>query len=78
MNETKVFYGKYKSLVYNLAFSYSDNKEDVEEIMQDVFLSVFLKTREKYNIQVSYIDKNGDVDRKLIIKSFLIYVNLRC
>ena len=78
MNETKVFYGKYKSLVYNLAFSYSDNKEDVEEIMQDVFLSVFLKTREKYNIQVFYIDKKCDVDRKLIIKSFLIYVNLRC
>ena len=32
MNETKVFFGKYKSLVYNLALSYSANKEDVEEI----------------------------------------------
>jgi RNA polymerase sigma-70 factor (ECF subfamily) len=43
MNDTKAFYDKYKSLVYNLALNYSTNKEDAEEITQDVFLSVFKK-----------------------------------
>ena len=43
MNDTKSFYDKYKSLVYNLALNYSTNKEDAEEITQDVFLSVFKK-----------------------------------
>ena len=43
MNDPKSFYDKYKSLVYNLALNYSTNKEDAEEITQDVFLSVFKK-----------------------------------
>ena len=43
MNDPKAFYDKYKSLVYNLALSYSTNKEDAEEITQDVFLTVFNK-----------------------------------
>ena len=43
MDNQKAFYDKYKSLVYNLALSYSANKEDAEEITQDVFLSVFKK-----------------------------------
>ena len=43
MNDPKAFYDKYKSLVYNLALNYSTNKEDAEEITQDVFLSVFKK-----------------------------------
>ena len=43
MNDPKSFYDKYKSLVYNLALKYSTNKEDAEEITQDVFLSVFKK-----------------------------------
>ena len=38
MNDPKAFYDKYKSLVYNLALNYSTNKEDAEEITQDVFL----------------------------------------
>ena len=43
MDNQKAFYDKYKSLVYNLALSYSASKEDAEEITQDVFLSVFKK-----------------------------------
>lgn len=43
MNDLKAFYDKYKSIVYNLALSYSANKEDAEEITQDVFLTVFKK-----------------------------------
>ena len=43
MNDSKDFYEKYKSLVYNLALNYSTNKEDAEEITQDVFLSIFNK-----------------------------------
>jgi RNA polymerase sigma factor (sigma-70 family) len=43
MNDLKAFYDKYKSIVYNLALSYSANKEDAEEITQDVFLTVFNK-----------------------------------
>jgi RNA polymerase sigma-70 factor (ECF subfamily) len=43
MNDPKAFYDKYKSLVYNLALNYSTNKEDAEEITQDVFISVFKK-----------------------------------
>ena len=43
MNDPKAFYDRYKSLVYNLALNYSTNKEDAEEITQDVFLSVFKK-----------------------------------
>ena len=37
------FYEKYKQLVYNLALNYSANKEDAEEISQDVFVTVFKK-----------------------------------
>ena len=43
MNYSKAFYDKYKSLVYNLALNYSANKEDAEEITQDVFITVFKK-----------------------------------
>ena len=43
MNDSKAFYDKYISLVYNLALNYSVNKEDAEEITQDVFLTVFKK-----------------------------------
>ena len=43
MNDPKAFYDKYKSLVYNLALNYSTNKEDAEEITQDVFITVFKK-----------------------------------
>ena len=43
MNDSKAFYDKYKSLVYNLALNYSANKEDAEEITQDVFITVFKK-----------------------------------
>jgi RNA polymerase sigma factor (sigma-70 family) len=43
MNDLKAFYDKYKSIVYNLALSYSANKEDAEEITQDVFITVFNK-----------------------------------
>jgi len=34
-------YNEYKKLVYNLALQYVQNIEDVEEITQDVFLSVY-------------------------------------
>jgi hypothetical protein len=34
MNDSKDFYDKYKSLVYNLALNYSANKEYAEEITQ--------------------------------------------
>ena len=43
MNDPKAFYDKYRSLVYNLALNYSTNKEDAEEITQDVFLTVLKK-----------------------------------
>ena len=43
MDNPKAFYDKYKSLVYNLALNYSANKEDAEEITQDVFITVFKK-----------------------------------
>jgi len=43
MKDTRTFYNTYKSLVYNLALSYSTNKEDAEEITQDVFITVFKK-----------------------------------
>ena len=39
----KNFYEKYKELVFNLALNYTANKEDAEEIAQDVFETVFKK-----------------------------------
>tara|TARA_B100000497_G_C7427872_1_gene267695 strand:- start:116 stop:625 length:510 start_codon:yes stop_codon:yes gene_type:complete len=43
MSDPKSFYDKHKTLVYNLALNYCGNKEDAEEITQDVFLAVFKK-----------------------------------
>jgi|TARA_B110000914_G_scaffold103411_1_gene90659 RNA polymerase sigma-70 factor (ECF subfamily) len=43
MSDPKAFYDKHKTLVYNLALNYCGNKEDAEEITQDVFLTVFKK-----------------------------------
>ena len=34
-------YAQFKSLVYNVALSYVQNKEDAEEITQDVFIKLF-------------------------------------
>ena len=34
-------YVQFKSLVYNVALSYVQNKEDAEEITQDVFIKLF-------------------------------------
>ena len=34
-------YAQFKSLVYNVALSYFQNKEDAEEITQDVFINYF-------------------------------------
>ena len=39
----KKFYEKYKELVFNLALNYSANKEDAEEIVQDVFVTIYKK-----------------------------------
>lgn len=36
-------YTEHKDLVYNLALQYSQNKEDAEEIMQDVFVAIHEK-----------------------------------
>ena len=43
MSDPKAFYDKHKTLIYNLALNYCGNKEDAEEITQDVFLAVFKK-----------------------------------
>lgn len=43
MSDPKAFYDKHKTLVYNLALNYCGNKEDAEEITQDVFITVFKK-----------------------------------
>ena len=48
MQDTSYFYNKYKSLVYNVALNYTGNKEDAEEITQDVFVKIF-KTRSSFN-----------------------------
>ncbi|GAA4107979.1 RNA polymerase sigma factor [Aquimarina addita] len=34
-------YKQYRSLVFTISFQYCQNKEDAEEIMQDVFISVY-------------------------------------
>ncbi|MBL7771292.1 MAG: RNA polymerase sigma factor [Chitinophagaceae bacterium] len=39
--EFKEIYKEYSDLVYNLALQYVQNKEDAEEITQDVFLKVY-------------------------------------
>ncbi len=36
----KTLYHQHKNLVYNLALHYTQNKEDAEEIAQEVFLSI--------------------------------------
>ena len=46
MNEKQSFliiYHKHKDLVYNLCMNYLQNREDAEEVFQDVFLSVHQK-----------------------------------
>lgn len=37
----ETLYKEYKDLVYNLALSYVQNKEDAEEIMQDTFVAAY-------------------------------------
>jgi len=39
----KDIYNQYKNLVYNLALQYCQNRQDAEEIAQDVFIKVFDK-----------------------------------
>ncbi len=39
-NEFRKIYDQYKVLVYNVALNYLQNKEDAEEITQDVFVQV--------------------------------------
>ncbi len=39
----KELFDKYKSLVYNVALQYVQNKEDAEEITQDVFVKIHEK-----------------------------------
>ncbi len=41
--DLKKFYEKYNELVFNLALNYTANKEDAEEIAQDVFVNIFKK-----------------------------------
>ncbi len=39
----RMFYDTYKSIVYNTVLSYLQNKEEAEEVTQDVFFTVFNK-----------------------------------
>lgn len=41
------FYDQHSDLVFNLALSYLQNREDAEEVTQDVFVKIF-RTREKF------------------------------
>lgn len=46
-------YADYKDLVYNLCLNYLQNKEDAEEVFQDVFLKIHKKL-ENFNHKSSY------------------------
>lgn len=46
-------YTEYSNLSYNLALQYLQNKEDAEEVVQDVFLSIH-QNLEKFEHQSSY------------------------
>ncbi len=46
-------YDEYQLLVYNLALHYVQNRQDAEEITQDVFVSVFLSLTD-FNHKSSY------------------------
>ena len=39
----KNIYNQYKNLVFNLALQYCQNRQDAEEITQDVFVKIFDK-----------------------------------
>lgn len=46
-SEFNRLYEEYKSLVYGVAFSILKNKEDSEEVMQNVFMKIFKMEKEK-------------------------------
>jgi RNA polymerase sigma factor (sigma-70 family) len=46
MSDFEAFYTAFKDLVFNLSLNYVQNREDAEEITQDVFISAFEKFSE--------------------------------
>ncbi|MCP4441097.1 MAG: RNA polymerase sigma factor [Aureispira sp.] len=60
-------YTQHKNLVYNLALQYTQNKEDAEEIAQDVFIAVYdklntFKAQSKLQTWVYRITINKSLD----------------
>jgi RNA polymerase sigma-70 factor (ECF subfamily) len=46
MTDFEAFYEQYKNMVFNLCLNFVQNREDAEEITQDVFISAFDKYSE--------------------------------
>jgi len=46
MTDFEAFYEQYKNMVFNLCLNYVQNREDAEEITQDVFITVYDKLTE--------------------------------
>jgi RNA polymerase sigma factor (sigma-70 family) len=46
MTDFEAFYEQYKNLVFNLSLHYVQNREDAEEITQDIFITVYEKLPE--------------------------------
>ncbi len=75
MKDNRYFYNKYKSLVYNLALNYTANKEDAEEITQDVFVKIFknkssFKNQSKIETWIYRITINCSLDHLKSKKRF--------
>ncbi len=71
MSDPKAFYDKHKTLVYHLALNYCGNKEDAEEITQDVFITVFKKMssfryESKIETCVYRVTINKSLDRTIV------------
>lgn len=61
-------YDEYKDQVFNLALSYLANKEDAEEVTQDVFISVFqtaeqFRSESKFSTWIYRITVNKSLDK---------------
>lgn len=82
-NNTELFatlYDRFSTVVYNKCYGFSKNKQEAEDLMQDVFLRLFVKLRTfkgnskfstwlysfTYNFCVNYVQRNSHKKKEKI------------
>ena len=66
-NENREFetaYGLYADMIYRLSFSYMKNKEDAEDVVQEVFTKYFCLAKNIFFITYIFVLKRGLLCKK--------------